>query len=371
MMAKDNGKGKETASPQPEDYTVGWICAIPKELTAARAMLDSTHGPLEAQPKHDENNYVLGMIGKHNVAIACLPEYGVVSAAVAAKSMQNTFPRLRFGLMVGIGGGMPSDENDIRLGDIVVSLPEGQHGGVIQYDLGRAEADGFHRLGTLNKPPQLLRTAVATLRSARGLGKQISRVVNETFGDDKDDDEDTDEWTYPAKAKDVLFKLTFNHVQGSPTCDPCLTKSSETIKRQTRKSTNPRIFYGNIASGNSVMKNALKRDALAKRDSVICIEMEAAGLMDSFPCLVIRGICDYADSHKNKKWQPYAAAAAAAYAKELLSSISSEAVAALNSIRSKYFSRLFTVLVKLKMPNCKLESEIFRLPNVLEEDLVS
>ena len=73
-------------------------------------MLDSIHTPLKAQPKHDENNYTLGSIGKHNVAITCLPEYGVVSAAVAAKSMQNTFPRLRFGLMVGIGGGIPSDE---------------------------------------------------------------------------------------------------------------------------------------------------------------------------------------------------------------------------------------------------------------------
>jgi hypothetical protein len=46
--------------------------------------------------------------------------------------------------------------------------------------------------------------------------------------------------------------------------------------------------------------------------------MEAAGLMDNFPCLVIRGICDYSDTHKKKNWQPYAAATAAAYAKELL-----------------------------------------------------
>ena len=45
--------------------------------------------------------------------------------------------------------------------------------------------------------------------------------------------------------------------------------------------------------------------------------MEAAGL-DDFQCLVIRGICDYADSHKNKIWQPHAAAAATAYAKDLL-----------------------------------------------------
>ena len=59
---------------------------------------------------------------------------------------------------------------------------------------------------------------------------------------------------------------------------------------------------------------------------VLCVEMEAAGLMDDFPCLVIRGICDYADSHKNKRWQPYAAATAAAYAKELLSTIPAHVV---------------------------------------------
>jgi nucleoside phosphorylase len=336
-MGNNRGKGKEAASRQPEDYTVGWICAIPKELTAARAMLDSTHGPLEAQPKHDENNYVLGTIGKHNVAIACLPEYGVVSAAVVAKSMQNTFPRLRFGLMVGIGGGIPSKKNDIRLGDIVVSLPEGQHGGVIQYDLGKMEVDGFHRLGTLNKPPQLLRTAVANLKSTeQGLGKEISGLVNEAFGSDEDDNGDGDEeWKYPANTKDILFKSTFSHVGGSSNCDPCLKHPSEMVKRQARKSTNPRIFYGNIASGNAVLKDALKRDTLGERDGVLCFEMEAAGLMDNFPCLVVRGICDYADSHKNKKWQPYAAAVAAAYAKELLSSVSSEAVAALKTIRSK------------------------------------
>jgi nucleoside phosphorylase len=336
-MGDDKGREKEAESLQPEDYSVGWICAAPQELTAARAMLDSIHTPLKAQPKHDENNYILGNIRKHNIAIACLPEYGVVSAAIAAKSMQSTFPRLRFGLMVGIGGGIPSNENDIRLGDIIVSLPTEQHGGVIQYDLGKREVDGFHRLGTLNKPPTLLRTAVANLRSERGVGKKITGLVNEAFEDDEDDDE---EWTYPTTAKDVLFNATFNHVEKSPTCVPCLENSAGIVKRETRNTTNPKIFYGNIASGNSVMKNALERDRLAERDSVICFEMEAAGLIDNFPCLVIRGICDYADSHKNKKWQPYAAAVAAAYAKKLLSLVTPEGVAALDPIRSELFTLL-------------------------------
>jgi hypothetical protein len=67
------------------------------------------------------------------------------------------------------------------------------------------------------------------------------------------------------------------------------------------------------------MKDGVSRDRLsAELGGVLCFEMEAAGLMNEFSCLVIRGICDYADSHKNKTWQPYAAATAASCAKELL-----------------------------------------------------
>lgn len=66
------------------------------------------------------------------------------------------------------------------------------------------------------------------------------------------------------------------------------------------------------------MKDAEIRDVLAKEDNVLCFEMEPGGVMNAFPCLVIRGICDYSDSHKTKEWQGYAAMAAAAYAKDLL-----------------------------------------------------
>jgi nucleoside phosphorylase len=94
-----------------------------------------------------------------------------------------------------------------------------------------------------------------------------------------------------------------------------------------RSSLNPFIHYGTIGSANRAVKNAAEREKLKSSDlDIMCVEMEAAGLMDSFPCLVIRGICDYADSHKNKKWQPYAAATAAAYMKELLSVIPAQEV---------------------------------------------
>lgn len=316
----------------PESYTIGWICAIPCELTAARELLDADHGQLDSQAKYDENNYILGRMGKHNVAITCLPEYGTNRAAIAAKSMQSTFPNLRFGVLVGVGGGLPSPENDIRLGDIAVSLPSGHGGGVIQYDLGRREVDGFHRRGALNKPPVLLRTAISNLRAMRKLPQEISSLVNEIFGGDEDLEE---EWTYPSNLKDVLYEATHKHIDKNPDCNACARDPTRVVTRDPRRSTNPRIHYGNIGSGNSVIKDALERDFLAKRDDIICLEMEAAGLMDDYPCVVIRGICDYADSHKNKKWQPYAAAIAAAYAKKLLSVISPRAVDQLNPIGGK------------------------------------
>jgi nucleoside phosphorylase len=151
-----------------EDYQLGWVCALPKELTAARAMLDEEHEQYKSQVPHDNNSYVLGRIHGHNVVIACLPAgvYGTVSAATVANNMLRTFTGIRFGLLVGIGGGIPNSCKgvDIRLGDVVVSQPDGTHGGVVQYDLRKNLGDGmFERKGALRPPPTLLLTALANL----------------------------------------------------------------------------------------------------------------------------------------------------------------------------------------------------------------
>ncbi|KAF6814531.1 kinesin light chain protein, partial [Colletotrichum musicola] len=116
----------------PQAYTVGWICAVTAESVAARAFLDEEHGGPRHVAQHDNNSYVLGCIGSHNVVIAALPEgeYGTTSAATVARDMLHSFPNVRIGLMVGIGGGAPSQKHDIRLGDIVVSKPGDGDGGV-------------------------------------------------------------------------------------------------------------------------------------------------------------------------------------------------------------------------------------------------
>jgi nucleoside phosphorylase len=132
-----------------------------------------------------------------------------------------------------------------------------------------------------------------------------------------------EEYIFQGADNDQLFEAEYDHEGGDDCeeCDPILIE-----ERPIRKNLMPKVHYGNIASGNQVMKHGATRDKIAKKESVICFEMEAAGLMDEFPCLVIRGICDYADSHKNKIWQPYAAATAAAFARILLGFVDKQEV---------------------------------------------
>ena len=289
---------------------MGWVCALPIELAAAQEMLDEEHEDLE-QDENDNNLYSLGRIGDHNVVIVCLPAglIGNNPAAAVATQMRSTFRSVRFGLMVGIGGSVPSAEADIRLGDVVVSQPDQGYGGVIQYDFGKAAPSGFHGTGFLNSPPPILLSAVAKmqanhLRRKSKLSEHVSKLRRLL------------ELTRDTTGPDVLFEASYNHA-GGPTCQSC--SSDKEIDRQPRESEEPVVHYGTIASGNQVMRDGSTRDRVSMEfGGVLCFEMEAAGLMNSFPCLVIRGICDYADSHKNKRWQAYAAGTAAACAKELL-----------------------------------------------------
>ncbi|KAN0076607.1 hypothetical protein V8E54_006749 [Elaphomyces granulatus] len=306
-----------------EDYTVTWICALPLEAAAAKAILDKTHLQL-SQSAADDNAYMLGEISGHNIVIACLPSgvYGTVSAATVAANMRTTFPSIRFGLMVGIGGGVPSTNDDIRLGDVVVSKPTGVLGGVVQYDYGKTVASGvFQQTGMMNQPPQVLLNTIARLHADEILGNNrsivevISNVLNTNV-----QTKSRSLFSRPADEHDRLFNPAYDHPQSDDTCINC--DKRQLIHRHPRTSNEPRIHYGLIASGNQVMKHGKTRDQLGKEYGMLCFEMEAAGLMNQLPCLVIRGICDYSDSHKNKDWQGYAALAAAAYARILLSGVS-------------------------------------------------
>jgi nucleoside phosphorylase len=281
------------------------------------AMLDEEHLPLSQHPE-DDNAYTLGRIGEHNVVIACLPagQMGTNSAATVAAQMKYSFGGIRFRLMVGIGAGVPSEDYDIRLGDVVVSKPGKLNGGVVQYDFGRTIEEGrFVHTGSLNAPPSVLLTAVNTLQARHNL--RGNRLVH--YLSVMDTPRLKRKYTYQGEDNDKLFEAAYDHVGTGSTCEQC--DISKLVKRHARDDANPIVHYGTIASGNQVMRHGTIRDRLRREFDILCFEMEAAGLMNNFPCVVIRGICDYADSHKNKRWQEYAAATAAAYAKELLSII--------------------------------------------------
>lgn len=306
-------------------YSVGWVCALAIELTAAQVLLDEEHEDL-LQDDGDHNVYTLGRIGQHNVVIAALPdgETGTTSAAAVALQMKSSFRSVRVGLMVGIGGGVPSDEVDIRLGDVVVSRPEKGHGGVIQYDYGKTRPEGIERTGFLNAPPDSLRNAVTKLRANHNRGRtEMSAYIL------KLQEVPSGLFNCESAGADILFESDYNHVKGRE-CKAC--DATRRVKRGERK-TSPTIHYGTIASANQVMRYGVERDNIsAAFEGVLCFEMEAAGLMNRFPCLVVRGISDYADSHKSDGWQGYAAGVAAAYAKDLLMVLPPSSVASTPTI---------------------------------------
>ncbi|KAF4474093.1 Kinesin light chain [Colletotrichum fructicola Nara gc5] len=316
----------------PKTYTVGWICALPTEFDAAQAFLDEEHEDCPPVAPNDNNNYALGKIGRHNVVIAVLPdgEYGTNAAGTVARDMLHSFPNVRIGLMVGIGGGAPSSKHDVRLGDVVVSSRDGGKGGVFQYDFGKAVQDqdiSFQHTDFLDQPPMLLRTAVSALKSRyKRKGHQLNNAIDEAL---ERWPRLRGEYSRPPPASDRLYRSEIIHPQTSEGCAKvCSDDPTHIILRAERveHTDDPAIHYGLIASANQLMKNATIRDKLAAEYGVACFEMEAAGLMNHFPCLVIRGICDYSDSHKNKAWQGFAAMVAAAYAKDLLLQIAPTSV---------------------------------------------
>ncbi|KAK1973982.1 LOW QUALITY PROTEIN: nucleoside phosphorylase domain-containing protein [Colletotrichum cereale] len=262
----------------PQAYT---ICALPIELAAAYAFLNEQHPAPKAVQQNDHNTYTLRTIGKHNVIIAVMPkrEYGIAAAATVAKDLVHSFSNVCIGLMVGIGGGAPSQQHNIRLGNVVIASRNARNSGVIQYDYGKMmQNQGFVETGNLNQPPPALLNAVARLKT---------------------------KYIMQGPELDSKKRLQKTHLRLD-------------ANKRGEDEDNPAIYYGLIALANRVMKNAEVRDQLSAEKGVLCFEMEAAGLMNHFPCLVIRGICDYSDSHKNKEWQGFAAMAAAAYAKDLL-----------------------------------------------------
>lgn len=301
----------------PACYTVAWIAPLDIEARAALYMLDHKHEGRFPLSRGDDHVYQGGDINGHNVIIATLPagqEYGTGSAGALAAQIKKFFPNLWFGLLVGVAAGLPNlsinPPNDIRLGDVLVGLPDGKNAGLKAYDLGKQTCDdGLELL----RGGYLLASTEPVVRSAIGSIKlqapNDAEVIRPFYQAMKDLPHASGTFIDPGQEKDLLYDYDES---GS-------IVQIEREKREESKCT--RIWYGTIGSGEKLLKNMRRRNELRDTHQLIGLEMEAAGLMNRIPVGVIRGVCDYGDENKNKQWQPYAAAMAASYAKAILCEI--------------------------------------------------
>ncbi|KAM0078407.1 hypothetical protein ACKRZS_009127 [Fusarium odoratissimum] len=322
-----------------DDFEIAIICALTLEADAVIASFDhhwdEDNGPSFGKARGDPNSYSTGVIGSHNVVLAHLPGMGKVAAGNIAAFCRMSFPNIILALVVGICGGAPSyEDTPIFLGDVIIST------GVVQYDFGRRFPDKLEMKDTLSeslgRPNLEIRSLLAKLTTARQRQK-MTRASRNFVGRVPD--------TYPGRSRDILFPAGYRHKhQDSRECTVCAscctdadTVCSKALKasceelgcdikqtvRQIPSNKDERepslmIHFGTFASGDTVMKSGKDRDQLIREKSVIGFEMESVGVWEVFPCIVIKSVCDYADSHKNKDWQDYSALCAAACTKAFL-----------------------------------------------------
>ena len=332
-------------------YELAVICALSIEYEAVVALFDIDWEEHESYNKapNDQNEYSTGRIGQRDVVVA-MPGIGKANSARSAATMYMSFPNIKLGLVVGICGGMPfgSDkhgEDDIFLGDIIIGTLSKQH------DLGKQLTTGYvPKEGTedvLGRPKPEISSFLEKMRlipNRKRLETQTSGYLANLF---QKQEYLQVNFTYPGSEKDILYKSDYVHkhhdqldcaechkdgqVCGAAlkaTCSElkCSVKSevvrvrSEPGQEGNNNSEQPppQLHFGYVASGDTVMKSGLHRDILASLHKIIAIEMESAGMWDSLPTVVIKGVCDYADSHKNDQFHKYAAASAACCMKAFL-----------------------------------------------------
>jgi len=312
-----------------ENYTVAWIAPLEIEAQAAWYMLDREHKGNFTTSRGDDYLYTAGEINGHNVIIATLPasqDYGVGSAASLASQVKKSFPNLWFGLLVGMAAGLPNlsciPPRDIRLGDVLVGIGEGESAGLVSYDLGKETSTGFELLhhGIQAKTETVVRSAIGNIKSYAPMHGNLFLRHYESIKDKK---HSNGTFADPGQERDQFYQMVDEEnarLVDRPPRDP----SERTV-----------VWYGSIGSGDKLMKNAQRRDELRDKYNLIGLEMEAAGTMNTIPVGVIRGVCDYGDAQKNGEWQPYAAAMAAAYAKELLCKIKPRRIRRLETLQAQ------------------------------------
>lgn len=286
------------------DVKIGIITALPKECAAMKAMMQEVEECFFKE-KGAGHRFFIGKIKsaneKNHRVVLALCGMGNNQAAIRATNMINHFKSVDSIIMTGIAGGIPSyqkDNKQIRLGDIVVSK------GITQYDFTKETPDGIECRSQTAKPSAKLLEAIDVLQ--------------------------TNEFEEEFPWHKYIDELANDHHFAKPSIDTDLLYDKygnlcEHIEDNTRTSY-PKVFIGGIASANNLLKSQDKRDKLKQLHNVLAVEMEASGIADatwhqSVGYIVIRGICDYCDTHKNDLWQEYAALVAAAYTRSIIETL--------------------------------------------------
>ncbi|KAK1252145.1 hypothetical protein MKX08_003332 [Trichoderma sp. CBMAI-0020] len=328
-----------------EDFQIAIICALPLEYDVVSLLFDRFWDDDESygRARGDTNTYTNGRMGPYNVVLALLPNVGTVAAAGVAASFRSSYPNLQLAFLVGICSGVPiTGENEIHLGDVVIS------NSAVQYDLGKQYNRKFVVKDTvddvLGRPNKNIRSLVASFKTEhiRGQLQQKACLHLQYLQSAAAKRRRRQNYKYPGIHNDMLFVADYRHKhRGAQTCSVCNSQTDGFCEQASKAScaelgcdeTNLvkrtdlemrgsaediEIFIGRIASGNSVIKSGEYRDKIAQEQGVIALEMEGAGLWDEIPCIIVKGVSDYADGHKNDLWQRYAAATAASVLKAVL-----------------------------------------------------
>jgi nucleoside phosphorylase len=324
-----------------DDFAIAIICALPLEAEAVEAQFDESYdrlGKYYGKQRGDANVYINGRIGKHDVVLCYVPGMGKGSAAGVASSLLVSYPGVRLALVVGICGGAPPppEYQEIFLGDVIIS------DSVIEYDFGRQYPGGFQRKtavkDTLGRPGREIRALLNGLRAEnarRELQDQAQQYLYCL-------QQSGMKWCHPG-VDDILFKAWYLHKHYSDVspagcscfgsdspgqiCEEALRRDCDELEcdhgqqvrcREISDANRTSIYIGPVASADTVMKSGQHRDEIINKEKVIGFEMDGAGVWDNVPCIIVKGVCDYADSHKSKVWQAYAAATGASVAKAFL-----------------------------------------------------
>lgn len=316
-----------------QDFEVSILCALPLEVDAIMAAFDNEWPETFSRMHGDTNSYSYGSMAGFNVVLVHLADMGVVAAAKAAENCRLSFRRIKICLVAGICGGIPQlpDGTDVVLGDVIISL------GLVPYDNGKQYPEGFQLGQNKYEPHSSIRPWLRKLQTERERERMGAAAVEHL----RRIQQTLQKARYPRSEVDKVFKSSYRHRHKNEGCEVCEgpESSSRVCERALRKSCTelgcdesqvrrlqtdverlPVVHFGRYASGSTVMKSAEQRDQIAEEKDLIAFEMEGAGVWDCFSnrCLVIKGVCDYADSHKSKRFQNYAASTAAAFTKAFL-----------------------------------------------------